>query len=385
MNPENPFPMSISKIRAVLQNLGARHLIDRDPPRRGLPRGRISPTVTSPTILPPIIEVGTGTRDERDPQLSDFRNWRGHLAELENERGIDALAWYVSFHNTDDEWGIYIPISSLHHIAGKWLKGLRRPFASKLRLAFEALIHHESMHYAIDRNVAGWEMILGVPLHGQVPDRLKYAGYIRVEEAVANAHMMRELAKRHSGVCQAAIDKWVSASPPGYCEASNYFGDSDFAAGLEECVKIYAGLEWLNRTTSPDGLPGIFWASQYLIDGEIDLAECPLHIIDDQQWLDVRPTTFKYLTNISIIKETKKFRKMLAKLPAHIQKAWDRKRDAMKTAIPRHPEFEKLKGKMAGMYSIRIGDNVRAHLQPRETMETWDAVEIGGHTAMHHG
>jgi hypothetical protein len=64
--------------------------------------------------------------------------------------GIGALAWYVSFHDNQDAWGIYIPLSSLTLMDELYLKKLPMARGHRLRLAWSILLHHEQMHFAVD-------------------------------------------------------------------------------------------------------------------------------------------------------------------------------------------------------------------------------------------
>lgn len=387
MARKDPNWFSIDDLRKQLSLIDARHLIQRDPPVMQINWQRKTARLeTSGDVIVPIIQLDeshiTTTRELSD----DFPNWRDQLAEAEATRGIDALAWYVSFHNIDQDWGISIPISSLHYVAEKYLNKARHDYTKKLEIAFAALLYHESMHYAVDRNVAAWELILGIPLHGQVPDGLKTHGYIAVEEAIANAHMLIEMNKDHSKSCISALDNWVATSPIGYSEAHDYVDSDMFEIGMDECIKTYTGVRWLmSNSMVGGGLGWINWASQFPIDGPIDLARCPVFIIDDQKGLDIWPTSVKYLKAIPEIIESKKFQKMLNKLPKQIQDTWVRKRESLKKNIPAYPEFEKMKGSFSGIFSIRLGDNYRAHLKPSKTVVIWEAVAIGTHKAMGHG
>jgi hypothetical protein len=61
-----------------------------------------------------------------------------------------ALAWYVSFHDNQDAWGIYIPRSSLALMDELYLKKLPMARGHRLRLAWSILLPHEQMHFAVD-------------------------------------------------------------------------------------------------------------------------------------------------------------------------------------------------------------------------------------------
>lgn len=385
----NDLPLaSIDNLREQLDMLGARHPISRKPPRYRSRNSQVTRIEPLGGAIVPIVELeqqGNRVQGKEPEALRDFSKWRDELASEEERLGIDALAWYVTFHNRDLAWGIYIPISSLHYVADKYLRRLRYPKQRKLEIAFNALLHHESIHYAVDRNVAAWELILGIKLHGDVPDRLKTLGYIQVEEAVANAHKLREMKNHYSEACARALETWVGNSPKGYRDAFDYLEDDQFALGLDECVKTYAGEKWMANPNVGGGLGWIKWASQFVFSGEVDLTRCPVTVIDDQLGLGVLPTTVRYIRSIPTILERPKFLKMLKRAPKQIQETWARKRETLKEVVPSHPEFEKLRGPLSGQFSLRIGDNYRAHLKPNQTMQVWEALAIGPHTAMGHG
>ena len=93
--------------------------------------------------------------------------------------GIDALAWYSSFHNFRREWGIYIPILSLVYIARRWLKRLGIPLERKLQVAFWLVHEHELFHFATDYMVAQWEILLNVPCWVILMEQKRAMGDIR--------------------------------------------------------------------------------------------------------------------------------------------------------------------------------------------------------------
>jgi hypothetical protein len=88
----------------------------------------------------PIFEAGAWAL--RDPGLWEEEKARarraveGLGAGPSDQSGIEALAWYVSFHDDQQGWGIYIPLSSIGLIDELYLKGLRRPRDRRLQLAW---------------------------------------------------------------------------------------------------------------------------------------------------------------------------------------------------------------------------------------------------------
>ena len=82
------------------------------------------------------------------------------LDEEVAEKGLDALAWYVTFHSPGVLWGIHIPVSSLAYLEMRYLKPVRKSRFVKWQLAFKILLEHELFHFATDYVCAQWEILL---------------------------------------------------------------------------------------------------------------------------------------------------------------------------------------------------------------------------------
>ncbi len=57
---------------------------------------------------------------------------------------------------------------------------------------------------------------------------------------------------------------------------------------------------------------------------------------------------------------------------------------ALANTLPPYPKFKKLKGQLKGFWGLYLSDGFRVHIRPAAN-GTWEAVEIGSHTAMGHG
>lgn len=171
-----------------------------------------------PTAIPP-----SGRVHSNSPQF-DSSEWgirNPRLWEEEKERtrrtieeggyyqnpqtGIEALAWYVSFHDDQQNWGVYIPLSSVALMDELYLSGLPIDRDRRLHIAWSALLAHEQMHFAVDHACAWFELLLRAPIRREFTARFKEKtpaphlkaeeAYLEVEETAANAHMLRELAR----------------------------------------------------------------------------------------------------------------------------------------------------------------------------------------------
>ena len=384
--------VEIEEIRAELNDIeNSRADFEPDrPPRVRLPVANVDtvhrwdrPGAT------PIIHVDDPNRtfNAQNPELEavldrideDVRSGQGRST------GIDALAWYSSFHNTRAEWGIYIPILSLVYIARRWFKRLGLPLERKLQVALQILQEHELFHFATDYMVAQWEVVLSVPCWIVLIEQKRATGtYVEEEEKLANAYMLRRLAARLSRAQYSAVEAATLFQPPGYSEGRNCIAEDAFRVGLGELVKLYLGPQALrlalNMSTSVVALE-----SFYPLWPALDASRCPILLIDDARGLALPTIDITIIDRIQHIEETEPFKKLLLGLPRDIQKRWQKKKEQLATGVPRHPEFEKLKGAMSDTYSIRVGLKHRAHLQPDPDYSRWIAVGIGVHTEMGHG
>jgi hypothetical protein len=153
--------------------------------------------------------------DTRGWDISNQRRWQdikeGARRAIEGEgrssgqsgSGIEALAWYVSFHNNQRDWGIYIPLSSLALLDELYFDNLSIERDKRIQLGWSALLAHEQLHFAIDHACAWFELMLRAPIRREFVARLNSKPpvsiaeaevsetYLEVEETAANAHMIR--------------------------------------------------------------------------------------------------------------------------------------------------------------------------------------------------
>lgn len=319
-----------------------------------------------------------------DNSSQEFEGVFRHLDGAVEGKGIEALAWYVSFHNLADEWGIYVPMTSIHYLANRLFLKERIANTKKYQLCLDILLHHERFHFFSDYAQTQLEMFLGIPCRYLLKNQFQIWEYLEIEEALANAHMLREIRHVAKGKLFEKIKNFILAQPPGYNDAIPYFNDSElYQHGLEEVVKSYVGLPALDKNALLP-ISCIDWRSHFVVSERAFWSECPIHILHDVNGLGLPLLTPRFLTCIPNIIETKKFSKMLMKLASQYRDAWlEIKRD-LATNPPNSKQFEPLKGKRRGLYSIRIAKGHRAHLRPVNRYEYWEAVEIGTHTEMGH-
>lgn len=313
------------------------------------------------------------------------REVAGRNSNRESPRGIDALAWYASFHNLQPEWGIYIPESSLWYVAERWFRPWRVNIEQRLGAAFRVLYEHEVFHFAADLNVAQWEVMVGHPCWAPYRESVRGRdGYCQLEEQLANAYMLRILEPGLTKSASTALRKAVRRHPPGYSDAPQILETNAFADSLAELCKRHVGFAALHK--------GINLASRNLpielffdVFSEISAADCPLTIIRDADRVGRSHLDVALFDRIPAIRESQGFLKQLSSVPKDITKRWERKKHQLAQAIPRFPEFERLRDMSPTTYSIRLGDNFRAHLRPEPSYQLWTAIAVGPHTKMGHG
>jgi len=157
--------------------------------------------------------------------------------------GIDALAWYSSFHVKNAQWGIYIKIEGLLFLASIF-DGEDLPLSRKLELALHYLHRHELFHFATDYMSSQWELVSGKPCW--LPARkLRDAqlGYNVFEETMAEAYALRGFRFPSANLREPrATDhfkKLMMSSPPGYRDGHKFQNKSRFFMGCEQLSMNY--------------------------------------------------------------------------------------------------------------------------------------------------
>lgn len=241
-------------------------------------------------------------------QKSDYPDWLEEeflhpMDQAIQERGIEALAWYVSFHVTQSNWGIFIPISSLVYIEKRYLKSLRRSRYRKWQLAFELLFEHELFHFVTDYACSQWELLVHRPCWSSLTERRIKAGrYLEVEEKLANAYMIRVLRQSWTPSIEASLKGFVESQPTGYCEAFDFIDENRFNEELRELVKSYIGLHAVEQGLNLHS--DVFDFKVFFpITPRIESQQCPLHIIHDEGKIGIPHIAIEFIECIPKIIE----------------------------------------------------------------------------------
>ncbi len=337
----------------------------------------------------PIFEVGADV-DERFPGLGGQEGKK--IQQSVQLHGMDALGWYVSFHNPGLQWGIYVPISGIVYLIQHAFAGLSAPIATKSHLAFHAILNHELFHFATDYAIAQAELSHQEPWYvpAQEAFRADKPDYCVTEEQLANAYMLSAFRSMKSDLRvrgkQAALRAFVKQQPEGYRDAlsvRSLHWDrllATLACRYGSCGKKSAGHSFLWNPSL-----GYDWLRQFTIHPRVDWRYCPIHLVADSARLGIPPGWLSVFSRLSSIEETVEFRKTLETLTSPIQRAWERTKHKLGIAITAGVDFKKWDNGGNDLFSVRVNDNFRAHLRRRKESDDWLAVAIGNHKEMGHG
>jgi hypothetical protein len=321
----------------------------------------------------------------------------GELFRRAQLEGIDALGWYVTFHQRAVQYGVHLPIEGLFALAAGALRGLTLPFERKLEIAYHAVLRHELFHFEADCMAANWELSLGKPVYWRVPDvqRELEGGnehYRDLEEGLANAYMLRgfrnpdKLLRIGRGTYR-ALKAFCERQPAGYRDGPRYAksrtayvdGCRQLSANFQYAAVLYESV-WQVPEGALDTL--IFYPRPFLIDWR----RCPILIHDQGGILRGLGIGLAFFEAISGIFESPSFLKTLSRLDHRIQILWrKRKTDLARSVNLNSLGLQRWKPGGEGCYAVRADGNYRAHLRYDRAACSWIAEDIGDHKRMGHG
>jgi len=305
--------------------------------------------------------------------------------------GVDALGWYSSFHVTGVQWGAYVSMSGIAYLVREVFRDLAASLETKLQLAFHAILNHELFHFATDYAIAQAELVHQEPWW--VPAKRAFIAasphYCTQEEKAANAYMLKAFrsmkpALRLRGK-QQALRNWTYKQPPGYAE-----GGLVEREGWDLTLHCLAGcyLDYSRIGRENDNLwelqRGYDWPHQFPIRPRIDWRYCPIHLVHDGDRLGIPRDYLNLFSRLPVIEETKDFQRSLQSLAPAIQQGWIRTKTKLLSCISRGADFKKWSRAGNNVWSVRINNSYRAHLQ-YDPDGVWRALAIGSHKEMGHG
>ena len=311
-----------------------------------------------------------------------------HVRRAALAKGVDGLAWYISFHIRGPQWGIYLPISSIVGVAREIFADSGLDNFQRMRLAAHVLLQHELFHFSVDYMTLFGELATGRPCWKPARGLRKALGYYGREEKLANAHMLRRINAVPSDLkaCgrSAKINSFVVTQPAGYCDAKKAFGANAFRADCEKLCYEYAQLA--EGGLPPETLGPVFF-ELLRTHNRLDWRACPIHIVKDESRFSLPEFYASLFVSVSSLEETPNFLKDLAKCDALIRKAWDKTKRKIGATVATGGLDFKLWARHGkdSEFSVRVNKSFRAHLLFSHDTGSWRALAIGDHSHMGHG
>lgn len=157
---------------------------------------------------------------------------------IQSELGIEACAFYMSFHYSPN-WGIYVKKDCLRHLSA-WLKdSINGTWRDCVEFVWYTLLYHEKYHYKIDLFSLMIESSKKYPLYIHYFNDVYSKTFLssdNLEEALANAFAVRSIRfvptkKDYDAKKEWLQDEWFDNTPGGYRDYVNYLSTSDFRYG----------------------------------------------------------------------------------------------------------------------------------------------------------
>jgi hypothetical protein len=317
----------------------------------------------------------------------------GDFERLIKLSGIDALGWYFPFHYLIAQHGIYISSKGTLQLAAycfkrKYSEDAREDLSKKIRYATHAILRHESFHFAVECMAANWELATGVPCYINANRKMRNQdlGYVEQEEALANAYMLRGFRWVNAATAGAratpSLKAFTKIQPPGYNRGADFVRGDRYEEGCRNLAFDYheqMSVQWLAPRKSFDTL-GLFPNVS-----RIDWRRCPVIMLDEGGLFAALGITPRFIDCVAMISETSTFRKQLDRLGSVYSEKWRAAKTKLKrsTAIP-GLDFKPWPPLGKGWFSVRVDDNVRAHLFHHGATHAWSAETIGRHDVMGH-
>jgi hypothetical protein len=308
-----------------------------------------------------------------------------------SESGSDALGHYLSFHFRGMQWGATVKLSGIAWLATQYFQSLPTDDRTKAKLAFHAILQHELFHFAVDVAITQAELSQRRPWLKPALAARKERGvaYSCREEMLANVWMLTAFRTALPGFRiagkQAALRSFVQMQPPGYRDALT-FPAKRWREELHELIFEFAENAGCERDNPLLWGWGYDWPCHFPVWPFIDWRNCAIHLVDDSARFGVPPGWLVFLSSLTAIEESAKFRKQLAALSRREQEGWERtKWRAQENLSAAGLDFKQWPKGGKDVWSIRIDHRFRAHLHRDRDAGRWVALEIGSHKAMGHG
>jgi hypothetical protein len=277
---------------------------------------------------------------------------------------LEILAWYVSFHENLNLWGIYLSRKGIYSLANSLVSaGVTK--GKSISLAKMFLVRHEQAHFQTDLGITSIELAQSRPiyLHARHKAGKENPPWNLKEEGLSNALARRSLKSERD-----KIDNFLNSSPLGYRDWAMYKASQD-ASNWQEVIKelsspISAVIGWSLAAETSNLI-----ATKYF-------DEIPIYEVDDIFESELGDSNF--LGPITEIIETPDFQKDMKKLlrgqPSY-KKKWEntKRKLAAGNTVGVHLE---LINKKESIHSVQIDGEARAGIQK---LDNWFAIAAGHH------
>ena len=274
--------------------------------------------------------------------------------------GIEALAWYASFHYAPWAWGVFIRSSGVELVAGQFMRAGVEENAA-FRTAFDFLLAHELTHYRVDILVSGAELAAqrAIFLPGRLAQQRRSPGYGPAEEGLANAVALQSVPVQ----MRPHLESWIKSSPPGYRDVARHGSGRRRDSWRATIGDVAIGRD----------LP-VFWAPT----GQPPwVADVPVFVVQDTP---MEGFASAVVGPVSIVGETRTFQrdlKRLARGDNRLPNQWRScRRKLLQGQLAAGTHLE-LIDRHRKRFSVRVTKGDRAGLQ--QTDEGWFAIALDRH------
>ena len=290
------------------------------------------------------------------------------------EDGIDALAWYRTYHcGKTRDWGIKVfeqgVFFAAKKIQDKHTFGPNSNLDSLdfLQLSFNLLQLHEYFHFVADVACTIVELARSQAL--AIPYNINVYPQNKFEEAIANAYAFRMM--RTQGISK-ALASFMKEQPSPYNQFLFWTGRRAFQQGRQKLAKLMCPT-WPASTGSAVGSELLF----RIETGDLDYQDVPIYF-KSSLLAKVKSSPLLFVEKINQPKMTVKFENEYASLPQVVQIKVDLAIDKLQNNV-QNPSlhFEKVRG-YGPIFTCRVSTGYQISLR-HCCGEEWELLRVGKH------
>ncbi len=354
---------------------------------------KINDGVTGPPTLFPNGEEWID--EETEEEMSGLKKWPNtdnFVSRSKEEDGIDALAWYRSFHYEPiQKWGIYMLDKGIYHLAeifeGQYEQSEVTPETRQecIHDAVNLLYYHELFHFYTDLTAANLEISESRSMYVDYFQKRYPNGWLesdgapsdipaKLEEALANEFARKKTITKRSQQYKDTLKEFMERQPNGYAQWD----------AVRHYQKWYPGLSQLGERLLNEGSPLPQYMHVRALEDAIHRSyewQVPVYIVDTIPENIYRFASFKKFDIISISDNAKK---LLNKLKNPIlKKKFYAKVDKLRGQTVRYDRNLSPLQK-PGWWKYNLGKSGDSHGNPRiilyESYGGWSVEWVGKHT-----